>query len=341
MIDLAELLNWQRALPGGKPGDGPSSPRIAGSRLIVRTASAVHCLDVNDGTVRWSCALDDFAFSSPFVSEGDVYVASMKTLFALRSEDGRVKWQFSPDEEHDFLDEAIPVASAGRLLVRDGFRTIYALDAQTGRQLWTFADDIKRTGSALVVAGDRVIAACHNVMEGARASSAVGIDVATGGLAWRIRPDESPIQSLQWDPEGTRIRTDRLWWMDASDGAILAYLTRRGEGARSAALDEETLLVLLRQEVLLAFKQPPKMYARADPGFYDRQALSYSLETGCLYQEMVGGCRIVDPATGEPLADLVYGGRRFGHPAVAGRRIYLQGDGEVVALRHPDVSPRR
>jgi hypothetical protein len=336
MIDLAELLVWHRALPGGKPGDGPSCPRIAGSRLIVRTARAVHCLDVNDGTVQWTCTLDDFALSNPFVFERDVYVASMKTFFALRSEDGRVKWQFTPDEERCFFHEAAPVASTGRLFVRDGFRTIYALDAQTGRQLWTCTDDIKRTDSALVVVGDRVIAACHNIIEGGRASSAVGIDVTTGELAWRIRPDGSLIQSVQWDPEGTRVRTDRFWWMDASDGAILAYLARRGESARAAVLDD-MLIVLLRQEVLLAFQRHPETYSRADAGFYDDQALSYSGDTACLYQDMVGGCRIVDPATGKPLADLAYGDRKLGHPAVSGGHMYLQGDGEVVALRHPEL----
>ena len=163
--------------------------------------------------------------------------------------------------------------------------------------------------STFLVVGDRVIAGTND-------STVVAVDVTTGAL----------------------VQTDSLWWVNPHNGRVEARWARQGERALTVAIAGDLLVTLLQQEVIVGFKE---VYRVEKQGFFSG-VLSYSTVTGCIYDARIGEFHIVDPTTGERLCTLEYGERGFAetHPCAANGHLYiLSEEGDVLALRHPDVRP--
>ena len=340
VIDAAELIAWNRLLPGTQlaalpPGNSCPNPTVAGQRLLVCTFApgVVHCLDVADGSPVWNVPLDGLGGASVLVSGDLVFAKTARTLYALRLLDGAVVWTFTPHRGKGEYMYSTPVISGERLFIGDRAGSIHCLDPATGSRLWTTSVADGNVNSTFLVVDGRLVAGTND-------STAVGVDAASGSVAWRTAIDGSSTHEVLWDGAAL-VQTESLWWLDPQDGSVKARWAPRREAALALAVARDQVLALLRQEVLVGFRDHQEVYRVDKQGFF-AGVLSFSPVTGCVYDARIGEFHIVDPTTGARLCSLKYGDRGFAatHPCAANGHLYvLTDEGEVLALRHPEVEP--
>jgi len=331
---------WKHPLPGTEipalpPHNSRPNPTVAGQRLLVCAFSpgVVHCLDVANGGEIWRFPLDGLGGSSVLVSGGLVYASTARTLYALHLADGQLAWKFTPHVGQGEYIYSAPVVSGDRLFLGDREGSIHCLHPTTGVRLWTSTVAEGNVNSTFLVADDRVIAGTND-------STVVAVDATTGTLAWRTELDGPSIHEVLWHG-GALVQTDSLWWVNPRDGRVEARWAPRGERALALAIAGDLLVALLQQEVLVGFRGHEEVYRVEKQGFFSG-VLSYSPATGCIYDARIGEFHIVDPATGGRFCTLKYGERGFAatHPCATNGHLYiLSDDGDVRALRHPDVRP--
>lgn len=293
----------------------------------------MHCLDVADGTKVWSVPLDGLGGASVLVARGLIYAKTARTLYALRLVDGAVVWKFTPHRGKGEYMYSAPVISGERLYIGDRGGSIHCLDAAAGTPLWTATVADRDVNSTFLVVDGRVIAGTND-------STAVGVDAGSGSVAWRTRLDGPSIHEVLWDGAAL-IQTETLWWLDPADGRVKDRWAPRGETAKAVVVTGAEVLALLRQEVLVGFRDHQEVY-RVDKQGSFTGVLSFSPVTGCVYDARIGEFHIVDPTTGARLCSLKYGDRGFAatHPCAANGHLYvLTHEGDLLALRHPEVKP--
>lgn len=106
-----------------------------------------------------------------------------------------------------------PVVSDGRLFVGDRAGSIHCLDAPSGARLWTSDVAESSMNSTVLVVDDRVIGGTNN-------GTAVGVDVTTGSVAWRIKIDGRSIREVLAHGGGALVQTESLWQLDPRDGSV-------------------------------------------------------------------------------------------------------------------------
>ena len=340
VMDAAELLAWKRPLPGTQlaalpPGNSRPNPTVVGNRLLVCTFSpgAVHCLDVADGSQVWSVPLDGLGGESVFVTRDLVYAKTARTLYALQLLDGAVVWKFTPHRGKGEYMHSAPVISGKRLFIGDREGSIHCLDPATGTRLWTATVAEGDVNSTFLVVDGRVIAGTND-------ATAVGVDAGSGSVVWRRRLDGPSIHEILWDGAAL-IQTESLWWLAPTDGRVNDRWAPRGETAKAVVVAGAEVIALLRQEVLVGFRDHHEVYRVDNQGFFTG-VLSFSPVTGCVYDARIGEFHVVDPTTGARLCSLKYGDRGFAatHPCATKGHLYVLTDGgDVLALRHPEVKP--
>jgi len=85
----------------------------------------------------------------PGIGDGAVYAALEYQVYAIDSDDGRVRWSFTTDGRIG----SSPTAADGVVYVGTEDNTLYALDAATGRQRWSFDASDRISGSPAVADG--------------------------------------------------------------------------------------------------------------------------------------------------------------------------------------------
>jgi outer membrane protein assembly factor BamB len=301
--------------------------------VCIFSPGAVHCLEVADGTQVWSVPLDGLGGASVLVTRGLIYARTARTLYALRLVDGAVVWKFTPHRgQGEYVYSAL-VISGERLFIGDREGSIHCLDPTTGARLWTATVAEGDVNSTFLVVDGLVIAGTND-------STALGVDTGSGSVVWRTRLDGPSIHEVLWDGAAL-VQTESLWWLNPRDGRVTDRWAPRAETAESVVVAGAEVLALLRQEVLVGFREHQEVYRVEKQGFFSG-VLSFSPATGCVYDARIGEFHIVDPTTGARLCSLKYGDRGFAatHPCAANGHLYvLTDDGDVLALRHPEVKP--
>jgi outer membrane protein assembly factor BamB len=267
------------------------------------------------------------------VSGDLVFAKTARTLYALRLVDGSVVWKFTPYRGKGEYVYSAPVIGGGRLFIGDRTGSIHGLDPATGSRLWSSKVADGDVNSTFLFVDGRLVGGTND-------STAVGVDAASGSVVWRTALDGPSVHEVLWDGAAL-VQTESLWWLDTQDGSVRARWAPRGETAQSVTIAGDQVLALLRQEVLVGFRDHQEVYRVKEQGFFTG-ALSFSPVTGCVYDARIGEFHIVDPTSGARLCSLKYGDRGFAatHPCAANGHLYvLTDDGDVLALRHPDVRP--
>jgi len=120
---------WQRQ--GGKK---PSTPAIAGNRLIVSSHDGtVTAYNRFNGELLWRLRVNDRVESSPVVIGNVVYFGSTDgRLFAVYVRTGNVKWAYNTGGRIN----ASPSISGNRIFVSNYGGAIYALRLSDGHKIW-------------------------------------------------------------------------------------------------------------------------------------------------------------------------------------------------------------
>jgi polyvinyl alcohol dehydrogenase (cytochrome) len=202
-----------------------ATPAIADDSAFVGDWSGkFYALSLADGSIRWTFTAPPHKnvysgqiVSSAAVAEVDrerrVFFGSGKTLYALRANDGRLRWKhvLNPGGGADDLTEiqSSPVIARGMVIFGyDGHDTVgtragmVALDTRTGSERWNFDSD--RGGPAtgcggvwsspavdtelkLVIAGT---ANCPSAPKGwnAYSEAVFAVDLGTGAPKWTFQP---------------------------------------------------------------------------------------------------------------------------------------------------------
>ncbi len=214
-------IKWKKNVEG--PLLFSSSPVIAEGKVFVATSFGAVMAFSSDGKDLWRKDLAGGVFSSPAYHEGTLYIGTDdRKLHALRTKDGRPKWQFDIDSR---MVSSSPLVHRGKVFAGCYSGAFYAVDIATGRQAWIFRaggpilsspvtyQDLIYTGSmdgklhALNVetgnakwsydAGEKILTGPE--IEGGKLYLTSQMTVhmlspLTGGLEWKIRLD-SPIKT--------------------------------------------------------------------------------------------------------------------------------------------------
>jgi outer membrane protein assembly factor BamB/endonuclease YncB( thermonuclease family) len=211
-------LLWQfpaQMIRGGDPP--PIAMAIAvGTTVIFSTqtenAPGLFALSLTSGSVIWTAPLGRIS-ETPAVSGGLVYAntssygaASVDPfLYALSIEDGTEQWRFDTGgrilQGPSVLDGVVYVSSLPALNDDAGVSRVVALDANTGAMVWAYEDPDQGALSGTAVSDELIIVAKQFP---ASAQSILGLDRATGAVAW-----ESALINSEFE------------WPVAADGRVL------------------------------------------------------------------------------------------------------------------------
>ncbi|WP_323174113.1 PQQ-binding-like beta-propeller repeat protein [Natrialba sp. PRR66] len=110
-------------------GAGAGTVAVADETVYTSTDDGVVALDATDGTVRWENT--DIDAETPSVAGESVYLSGTEVV-ALDRSDGSVRWETEFDPEEEIVWQT--VAYGGVYAVADG--TLYALEADDGSVRW-------------------------------------------------------------------------------------------------------------------------------------------------------------------------------------------------------------
>lgn len=150
------------------------APTIAGSRVFLPGGDGtLYALDATSGAQAWSYAAGATAYASIAVVDTTAYFLNTKTVVALDTASGAVRWQ-QPIVGLDTRSQ--PAVADGKLVYGNDLGTLFALDSATGAMMWT-----AETGNALrtpTIADGRILIPSPS-------GSIVAVDAATGKELWR------------------------------------------------------------------------------------------------------------------------------------------------------------
>ena len=210
-VDLADALLL--AAYGVNPSD-PSLPAGIGKVVAVQRGGSVSQI----GEFVWRYETGDRVYSSPFVSDGVVYVGSYDGfLYALDAESGALRWRYETDGwvvSSPFVSDGVVYVGSTIYDSDDGF--LYALDAESGALRWRYETD---GWVASPVVSDGVVYVGSD-------GSVYTLDAESGALRWRYEMGEwvsSPVVSDGVVYVGSAIYdsyADFLYALDAESGAL-------------------------------------------------------------------------------------------------------------------------
>jgi len=154
-----------------------SSPAVAFGKVFIggSVSGKVYCLDASNGTKLWDRTAGSFAYSSPAVVNGRVYIGSDNhKMYCLNAMNGSFIWNFTTGESI----HSSPAVVNGRVYIGSDDNKIYCLNAMDGSFIWNYT-----TGSIIhsspAIAGDKLYIGsgctlyCLNSTDGTYISSSI------------------------------------------------------------------------------------------------------------------------------------------------------------------------
>src|SRR5262249_10003173 len=183
-------------------GQGHASPVLVGEKIYVFSRQGgdevISCLDASSGNVIWK---DKYATqpatgvaggihagprSTPAVAEGKICTLGVRGILScLDAANGKVMWRKDTEDWPRFFTAASPVIVDGlciAFLGGDDGGELTAYDLASGKSKWKWTGENPAYGSSalMTVAGTKQLVTLTS-------GALVGINVADGKLAWRVR----------------------------------------------------------------------------------------------------------------------------------------------------------
>lgn len=124
-------------MPGGPyVADGVT----AGTDYVLGGYRRIHCVDLTDGSLRWTYdSIGNYCQAAPVIDGSDIVFGAWDTnLRCLDRASGHLKWQWNNGKKNNMLGpgNVVPVVTSERVYIVAPDRYMTALDRRTGRQLW-------------------------------------------------------------------------------------------------------------------------------------------------------------------------------------------------------------
>jgi outer membrane protein assembly factor BamB len=203
---------WRTRVTGAKP----SSPAIAGKRLIVSSNDgSVTAYDRFSGRRLWRLLVGSRVESSPLVVDDDIYVgAADGRLFSVRAETGRVNWAFDTGGEIN----SSPTAVRNSVCITNYSGAVFCLRRSDGQKQWStyVRRDSWRYESFYASAstdGQRLFSI-------ARSGKVVALSASNGQILWTQHQDG-------WGYTTPAVSAGKIF-VGGFDGALHAYAADSG-----------------------------------------------------------------------------------------------------------------
>jgi outer membrane protein assembly factor BamB len=210
---------------------------VAGSLVFASILSPgqIGAFEIETGQNVWTVALDQFAQQSVLLAGGQVFAASVQSLFALDPSTGRVLWNYLPYPGSREPFYSPPVHRQGRIYWGDRHGIIHCLDVKTGALVWwyepRYAHHRNMITTPLVYRDRLITAVARNLV--------VAVDLETGQELWRTRVARHPSKDIC--EQGGRVlicTTQSCYSLDPESGAVVERATwTRGEISPFAVSD--------------------------------------------------------------------------------------------------------
>ena len=161
--------------------------------------------------------------ASAVFGDSTVYFVSGGFVYAVKSSDGTVKWQYPSGAKSSTFFATTPALSGGALYLTDDNGGVYKLDGTTGREVWTRKLD-GAIRSAPIVSGGAVYFGSGN-------SHCYALNADTGGIVW----DEKTDGAITTSPT----ITGGLVVFASGDNNVYSLSARTGKKAWSLAFDAD------------------------------------------------------------------------------------------------------
>jgi outer membrane protein assembly factor BamB len=330
---------------------------------------AVTAYDADTGSIRWQASYPRAKFVSPFgtgpqatpaVANGRVYACGATGLLTcLRASDGKQLWQVNALEKFAarslfFGAACSPLIEGGKVLINVGGRgaSVVALSADKGTVAWKALDDpasysspialgqgpdrqvVFLTGSGLVSLRltDGSLVARFPMQDKLMESSTTPVHAGNRLLASSITYGSVLVEPAQ---EGSRTVLRPLW----KNPELTSYFTTPvvvGANDLYMVTGSNPLAFTKAQAILHAvdLKTGKKRWSKPGVGDY-HAALLRTGDDKLLMLEESGSLVLLaaDPAAYRELARCRICGHAWAHPAVAGGRLYVRDEKELICVQ--------
>ena len=165
--------------------------------------------------------------ASAIFADATVYFVSGGFVYAVKSDDGTVKWQYPSGTASTANFATTPALTGGALYVTDDGGEIFKLDAGTGHELWT-----KKLGGSIRSAP---VLSEGVVYFGSGNNHCYALSADTGQIVWDVTTDGAVTTSPTI--------TGGLVVFSSSDNNVYSLNARTGRKAWSAAFDSDPSVV--------------------------------------------------------------------------------------------------
>ena len=128
---------WNTITPGGVELYG--SPAVSNGKVIVGGADGVlYSVNATDGSLNWGVPLDGGISSSPIVQSGVIYVAAVRSVYAIDEHSGSTIWEnagVGTGAQAAGLYSG-PTLSANHVYAATVYGSVYCLDKASGKTIW-------------------------------------------------------------------------------------------------------------------------------------------------------------------------------------------------------------
>lgn len=332
---MRELTLWRRFLPGATRGailyDAEQQPAETAELLLMCTEnpSAVWALRKSDGITVWKRCIRG-VIGVPKLANRIAVVKLERGLAALEVDSGAVLWMFKPKLLKRDPHIGSPVITKDACFVVGGNRA-YRLSLESGAVLW----DVPYEGEVLASVSDLVLAS--------GASGFAAFKQSTGEMIWNVPGLWSYVCLMTAKGVAVFCSGWGLTWVEPVSGEVLAvWKIGDGERIHSFCVAEELALAMLARDdnpqdfTVIALKSGEVVHS--GPG-HERAKLYFEPNTGLVYEWTYEGIAVLDPVTGQRLADIVGGHHLYCAPAIRDGLIHcFTLDAQVWAMRHPRIA---
>jgi outer membrane protein assembly factor BamB len=201
-----------------------SAPCVFNGKVYVGTFEEwgdkgyVYCIDEITGKKIWRYEANDCLEGSPAVSDGKVYIGSMKNydghFYCLDANTGKKIWTYKPGESI----VTSPAVAYGKVYFGSHDDHLYCLDADTGEKIWAFFTNYSDIYSSPVICNNKLY---FGTSDSPHDDNFYCLDAITGEKIWSYRTNHVIMYPSAVAYGKVYFLSDDLYCLNADNGEFI------------------------------------------------------------------------------------------------------------------------